>query len=185
MKAHKRHRSRIAVIVLALLWAGCGDKMPVRQPALEDGTLYMLTPVLTEVKRHLDAARQYQLTGRDLRAAQEFLAARNSIEKLESYYLPLLNSRAHVASAYRLMQQKQFFKAKEELVNARAQLAKVSAKAEDENVELINKISAEMQLVEKSLERRKTVSPETFNSIAVTLNKLTAFYQANLKEDLP
>lgn len=185
MKVHKRNQSHLVVLVPVLLWLSCSDKMPARQPALEDGTLYALTPVLTEVKRHLDAARQYQLTGRDLRAAQEFLAARNSIEKLESYYLPLLNSRAHVAASYRLMQQKQFFKAKEELVNARAQLAKVSAKAEDENVELISKISTEMQLVEKSLERRKTVPPETFNSIAVTLNKLTAFYQANLKEDLP
>ncbi len=154
-----------------VLIMGCGRKEQPWQPALEENTVYSLNTIVAETRNHLDSAREFQRSGRSWRATEELEAARNSIDRLESYYLPLINSRAHLSAALRLSNRGEFFKARTEMVKAREQLARAQA-ASAERKEDLQRISDMLQEIETELGKERRASWERCTHIATQLNSI-------------
>lgn len=139
---------------------------------LDESTVYPLSAKTAEIKKHLDDMQQYRKQGKMTKANEAYKEAMESLDKLQSYYIPLANARGHVAAAFRLSERGNYFMAKEELTKARAHLAAVQALTPKNLQEQIDSIFKDTVTIENNLTIFDGKTQEKLNQIAQKINQL-------------
>lgn len=98
-------------------------------PTLDDHTVYGLTKQIGELRENLENYQQFQKKGQRVKANEEMKMLGKGLENLENYYLPLINARAHLSSAYKLTLREDLIKSKEEFNKSQQQLLTIKSKA--------------------------------------------------------
>jgi len=167
----------IAFFLLSLtfrLWLHCeSQKKPIPwNPALNENTVYVLKTPITETKKQFEALREFQKKGQKAKATEAMKQIQLNLEKLELYYVPLLNAKAHISAAHKLYLRKEHLKAEEQLKKARSQIKLLKPKISDVKIKEVNDIIFNLESLEKEMRKVTNTTEDRFIKSAERIEKL-------------
>jgi hypothetical protein len=124
-------------------------------PTLDDTTVYGLTKQVGELRKNLENFQQFQKKGQRVKANEQMNILSKGLENLDNYYLPLINSRAHLSSAYKLALRKDLAKAKEEFTKSQQLILAIKSKASGNVLKDINGLLLSYGTLEKEFDAPK------------------------------
>lgn len=140
---------------------------------LDENHVNSLAKPIAEIKQHLDAGQQFQKKGQRTRANEEMKLVRQGLEELESYYLPLTNAKARLATAFRLTERKEIPEAIVKLRQVRSDINMVKSQAVPAMQNGLNSLILELESLEKELEKKSSEQiHEKFIKIAEPIDKM-------------
>lgn len=145
------------LIVLIMVYLTCDQVKKSIQwvPLLDDTTVYGLTKQIGELRKNLDNFQQFQKKGQRVKANEQMSILSKGLENLDTYYLPLINARAHLSSAYKLTLRKDLAKAKEEFTKSQQQILGIKSKATGNVLKDINGLLLSYGTLEKEFDAPK------------------------------
>jgi len=163
------------LLSLILLSVKCVEKTkPLPwNPTMDDNTIYVLTKEVVEIKKHVETFEQLRAKGQVKKANDELKLAKQSIDALEFFYIPLLNARAHVCASNRQYQLKDFTTAEAELKKARSQITVMRNKVTGKPSSDLNDLTSSLETLEKEIQSRTKITQDRFIQAVGQIDKLT------------
>lgn len=122
------------VLAASLILASCGEEQTVWEPAVEQSTFTEVDqalPGVREAMMDLSETINKRITSKRYKdeALEQFRGVTDFVDILQFYYLPILNARAHIARAYREIDQGMYSEASEDIRKAVDNINKASLKS--------------------------------------------------------
>jgi hypothetical protein len=122
------------VLAASLILASCGEEATVWEPAVEQSTFTEVDqslPAVREAMMDLSETINKRITSKRYKeeALEQFKGVTDFVDILQFYYLPILNARAHIARAYREIDQGMYSEASEDIRKAVDNINKASLKS--------------------------------------------------------
>jgi hypothetical protein len=169
-------------LVFALLWtaivtfASCGGEEMTYDAAIEKATF-------TEIEQALPGAREALTELSDLinsrmparyrdEALEDFTAVREFVDQIQFYYLPVLNARAHISSAYREIGFGMFAEASDDIKDAIDNLNKASLKSTPGTKAAFDEVKRGLMEVQEVSEASSQQNMVSLSNAAKKLNML-------------
>ena len=142
-------------LILVFLMCDLNKKSVEWVPTLDDTTVYGLNKQIGELRKNLENFQQFQKKGQRIKANEQMTILSKGLENLEKYYLPLVNARAHLSSAYKLSLRKDLPKSKEEFNKSQQQILDIKSKATGNILKEINGLLLSYGTLEKEFDAPK------------------------------
>jgi hypothetical protein len=165
------------VLAASLILASCGGEKKVWEPAVEQSTF-------TEIEQSLPAAREAmmdlsetinkRITSKRYKdeALDQLRGASDFVDILQFYYLPVLNARAHIARAYREIDQGMYSEASDDIRKAVDNINKASLKSTDSTQKGFTVVKDGLMQVSEISDQTSEVSKTRLANAAKQLNML-------------
>jgi hypothetical protein len=158
---------------LVLNMVTCGPSPNPWNKRLEDNTVYVLNKSIEKINKHLTEGHQLRKKGRTSKADVEIDLMKEDLKELEIFYLPLLNARAHVTTAYRLYFRKENKLTIEELNNAKTDIEVILFKSQGRRQSDLKSLIMHLENLEKLITILKSQKPEVFVQVVKDIDRLT------------
>jgi hypothetical protein len=130
----KRFLLLVMVLAASLILASCAEEKAVWEPAVEQSTFTEVDqalPGVREAMMELDETINKRITSKRYKeeALGQFKNVTDFVDVLQFYYLPILNARAHIARAYREIDQGMYSEASDDIRKAVDNINKAALKS--------------------------------------------------------
>ena len=130
----KRFLLLAMVLAASVMLASCAEEKAVWEPAVEQSTFTEVDQALPGVREAimgLDETINKRITSKRYKeeALEQFRGVTDFVDILQFYYLPILNARAHIARAYREIDQGMYSEASDDIRKAVDNINKAALKS--------------------------------------------------------
>jgi hypothetical protein len=130
----KRFLLLATVLAASLILGSCAEEKTVWEPAVEQSTFTEMDqalPGVREAMMDLDETINKRITSKRYKeeALGQFKNVTDFVDILQFYYLPILNARAHIARAYREIDQGMYSEASDDIRRAVDNINKAALKS--------------------------------------------------------
>jgi len=117
--------------------------------ALDENDITLLSKPIREIRKHFDTAQQLQKKGQKNKADVEMKLARQGLEQLESYYVPLMNAKLRLATAFKQVERNEIANATEKVNQVTADLFIAGEKAPADVKKELQSLISDLEAFEK------------------------------------
>ncbi len=173
VKILSKEKMFVIFLSLAILWK-CDENKKVNpwNAALNESTIYSLISHIDELKKHAEAAERYQERGKNIKAKEEIELIKHKIDKIEYYFIPLINSKGHLSAAFNFTTRNEFTEAENELKKCRAQLFIAKTKLSGQDLKEIRNLNMQIEALEKELKKTSNDAYKNFSQVAVQMDNI-------------
>ncbi len=158
------------------IWFNCNLVKAPRpwDKTLDEYSVDMLLKPVAEIKKNFESAQQFQTKGQRAKANEQYQRVRQGLNKLENVYIPILNAKAHLGTASRLAERKEFTKSQDEFKKFMTQITAVKSKSTGTLAKDINRILINAENLNADLAGKKDNLYDQFIVIAIKLDSLVS-----------
>jgi hypothetical protein len=169
------------VLAASLILASCGAEKTVWEPAVEQSTFTEMDqslPSVREALMDLNDTINKRITTKKYKeeALAQFQSVSDFVDVIQFYYLPILNARAHIARAYREIDQGMYSEASDDIRKAVDNINKASLKSTESTkigFDVVkNGLMQVSQISDQSAEASKTRLANAAKQINVLIEKI-------------
>ena len=163
---------RKIIIIITILFLGATlflncDSVKKSKPrpqleALDENDITLLSKPIREIRKHFDTAQQLQKKGQKNKADVEMKLARQGLEQLESYYVPLMNAKLRLATAFKQVERNEIANAAEKVNQVTADLFIAGEKAPADVKKELQSLMSDLESFEKELNQPGLKSQDSF-----------------------
>jgi len=129
---------------------------------LDENDITLISKPIKEIRKHFDTAQQLQKKGQKNKADMELKLARQGLEQLESYYLPLMNAKLRLATAFKQVERNEVANASEKVNQVTADLFIAGEKAPAEAKQELQSLMSDLESFENELNQAGLKTQDSF-----------------------
>ena len=139
---------------------------------MDENDITLLSRPIREIRKHFDTAQQLQKKGQKNKADVEMKLARQGLEQLESYYVPLMNAKLRLATAFKQVERNEIANAAEKVNQVTADLFIAGEKAPADAKKELQSLMSDLESFEKELNQAGLKSQDSFVKFIVRIETL-------------
>ncbi|MFH1314622.1 MAG: hypothetical protein ABIJ00_15555 [Candidatus Eisenbacteria bacterium] len=173
----KRFLFLAMVLAASLILASCAEEKSVWEPAVEQSTFTEMDqalPGVREAMMDLDETINKRITSKKYKeeALEQYRMMTDFIDILQFYYLPILNARAHIARAYREIDQGMYSEASDDIRKAVDNINKAALKSTESTKTGFDVVKEGLMQVSQISDQSSEASKTRLANAAKQLNML-------------
>jgi len=129
---------------------------------LDENDITLISKPIKEIRKHFDTAQQLQKKGQKNKADMELKLARQGLEQLESYYMPLMNAKLRLATAFKQVERNEVANASEKVNQVTADLFIAGEKAPAEAKQELQSLMSDLESFENELNQAGLKTQDSF-----------------------